>query len=278
MNPRRCAAALGSTSLVIAITACGPGPAIPNNASLRFVNPAAVTLNAGTAANVRISVTGSKAVISEAGRLPDGLTFREGQDGKAMLAGTIGSKAGGRYAVALTASSAGRHASQQLVLTVDQQPAFIPGDTSTMIAWTSKHNEIPVLATGYPAPALTETGHLQPGMSFRSIPGGAALISGSPGFIESPCTSHLTLRASNSSGSATMQTTVHLKNLRCAFGLSTILSLLKGTLQIGPKIFKYGKVAGQWIVQGGKKVGQFIFRRGNIVAVEEDLATAEEGE
>lgn len=279
---RRCAIVLVSASTLIAVSACGRGPsATPQesgHAALRFTNAVAATVTAGSESAIRIAVTDAKATISESGKMPAGMSFVVGKSGTATLIGNLPANTGGKYTVLLTASDSGRSVSQAFVLTVDQQPAFTPGDPHAIAAQTSSHNEFPILTTGYPAATVTSTGQLPSGISFQALHGGGALISGSPGFFESPCSSNITLRASNSTGTAVMHMTVDLKNLRCSLSLSTILSMVKGTLRVGPYIFKYGKVAGQWIVQNGQKVGKLIFRNGKVVAADAEVAAEEDPE
>lgn len=265
---------LGALTALVAVSACGSGgsPAAHTPTVLKFTNPSAATLTAGSPADIGISVTARGAVVRESGRMPDGLSFESKPGvGKALLVGRVGRAAGGRYDLDLTASDAGRRVSQRLIVTVDQSPAFSTGDPGSIVAWTGRKNEAPILATGYPVPTIAEAGQLQQGMSFQSLADGGALISGSPGVFESQCASQVTLIASNGTGvAATMSVTVNLKTVRCALTPSTVLSLIKNAFQIGPKLVIKGKVAGQWIVQKGQRVGQVISRNGKAIGADTD--------
>jgi hypothetical protein len=274
MRSRKPVAAFVAVAMLASVSACG-GNNPKSSTQLKFVTAAAAELAAGSTADVRIATNYPTAVVSDSGKSPVGLSFRPEARGSAELVGRLGAYSGGRYTLDLTARDGSRRVSQHLALTVEQAPAFLSGDAKSLVVWTARTNQIPILATGYPAPTISKLGQLQSGVSFRPILGGAALITGSPGYWESPCSSEVTLRASNSVGSATLNLTVSLKNLRCAISLSTALHLLQGAFRMGPNIIKGGKVVGQWVVQSGQKVGQFFNRGGQEVADVSDQAINE---
>ena len=266
---RRYLTCIVMSMVMVAAVACSSGhsPARkPGPPILNFTSATAATVGMGAAASLKISVTDPKATITEKGTLPNGLEFEGGAGGNAMISGVPQYGTGGRYAMSLIARDATRYVDQDYAVTVDQQPGFVKGDPREIVLATGSQIQYPFLTTGFPRPTVSLSGELQHGMVFKSIPGGAATISGSPGYLETPCVSDVTLTATNSAGSATLPVAVHLKNLRCAFFATLFHLLLHNALSIGQFVVRNGKSIGQWIVRSGKNIGKFVSRSGKTVA------------
>jgi hypothetical protein len=164
--------ASGSTAtLALAVTVTASGaPVITSGATAYF------TLNTGGA--FAVSTTGSPTpAITEVGALPAGLTFVDLGNGTALLSGTP--KATGTTTLTVTAANGiTPNATQTLTVIVGQGPAITSATSAT--ATTGKAFTFTVTATGYPTPALGETGALPAGVTFVGNSNGTATISGTP--------------------------------------------------------------------------------------------------
>jgi hypothetical protein len=141
--------------------------------------------------------------------LPSGVTFTDNGNGTATLAGTPAAGTGGTYTVCVNAANGvGSAATQNFTLTVNQTPVFTSGGSASFTAGTA--GTFTVTATGFPAPALTETGTLPGGLTFHDNGNGTATLSGTPA-ISSGGTYTLTFNASSSSGTATQSFTLTVK-------------------------------------------------------------------
>ncbi len=118
------------------------------------------------------------AAITETGALPTGLTFTDNGDGTATIAGTPAAGSGGSYPITITATNSAGTTTQSFVLTNAQAPTITSAATATFS--TGVLGSYQVTTTGYPAPAITETGALPLGMSFVDNGNGSATISGTP--------------------------------------------------------------------------------------------------
>ena len=97
------------------------------------------------------------AALSETGALPAGVTFVNNLDGTATLAGTPAVGSGGTYCLTITAANGvAPDATQTFTLTVDQAPAITSPRTPTFTAGTL--GTFAETTTGFPTPALSETG------------------------------------------------------------------------------------------------------------------------
>lgn len=141
--------------------------------------------------------------MTEAGALPQGLTWTDNGNGTATLAGTPGVGQGGVYHLTFTASNTGGTATQNFTLTVDQAPAITSAssDTAThgkaMTAFT-------FTSTGYPVPNVTHTGTIR-GLTYTNNGNGTATLAGTP---TTAGTYTLTITAKNSVGTATQTFTL----------------------------------------------------------------------
>jgi autotransporter-associated beta strand protein len=138
------------------------------------------TYAVGTADSFTVTTTGFPApALSESGALPGGVTFHDNGDGTARIAGTPAANTGGAYTVTLTAHNAvGSDATQVFTLTVDQPSAITSSPTHTATVGTP--DNFTITTTGFPKPALTETGALPTGLSFTDNGNGTATLAGTP--------------------------------------------------------------------------------------------------
>ncbi|MEO5625702.1 MAG: putative Ig domain-containing protein, partial [Dokdonella sp.] len=134
----------------------------------------ATSFTVGTAGTFTVTATGSPApTLSETGALPSGVTFNTGTG---VLAGTPAAGTGGTYAITFTATNGvGAPATQNFTLTIDEAPAITSANT---IAFTiGAAGTFNVTASGFPLPALSETGALPTGVTFNTATG---VLSGTP--------------------------------------------------------------------------------------------------
>jgi FG-GAP-like repeat/FG-GAP repeat len=133
--------------------------------------------------------------LTEKGALPTGLTFVDNGNGTALLSGTPAADTGGTYQLIVKAiNGVAANARQTLTIIVDQPPAITSNDALPLTV--SVHERFSVTTTGYPAPALIESGALPPGLSFLDLGNGAAALHGTPA-IGSGGRYDLTIKAKN---------------------------------------------------------------------------------
>jgi hypothetical protein len=157
-----------------------------------------------------VTTTGVPApAITESGTLPSGMTFTDNGDGTASLAGTAAAGTAGSYPITITASNGvGFPASQSFTLTIST--AASAPDITSDAADTETFGEpfsFTVDTSGYPAPKLTKTASLPPGVTFTDNGDGTATIAGTPA-KSAVGTYPLTLTAKNSAGTATQAFTL----------------------------------------------------------------------
>jgi hypothetical protein len=118
--------------------------------------------------------------LTETGTLPSGVTFTDNGDGTATLAGTPGADTGGSYPITITAANqVGSPATQSFTLVVNQAPAITSADSASAPVGSALDFE--VTTSGFPAPALFESGPLPTGVSFTDNGNGTATLAGTPG-------------------------------------------------------------------------------------------------
>ncbi len=159
----------------------------------------------GTAGAFAVTTTGSPTpAITETGTLPAGLTFVDQHNGTALLSGTP--TATGTTALTVTAANGNApNATQTLTVVVGQAPA-ITSATSTSFA-PGVAGSFSVTTTGYPAPALGETGTLPTGVTFVDNGNGTATLAGT---ATAGGTYPLTLTAVNGTGIITQAFTLNV--------------------------------------------------------------------
>jgi len=117
--------------------------------------------------------------LSISGALPAGVTFVDHGDGTATIAGTPAPATGGVYAVTIHATNGiDPDASAPFTLTVDQPPALAGPSSATFVEGRSSSDTF--TATGFPTPALSESGALPAGVTFVDNGDGTAALSGVP--------------------------------------------------------------------------------------------------
>lgn len=176
------------------------------NVAPLITSSATAAAGVGTAFSVTVTSTGSPLpALKESGNLPGGVTFTDNGDGTATLAGTPAAGSGGSYPLTITASNAAGSVVQNLTLGVAQAPAVTSATTAAFTTGTA--GTFAVTTSGYPAPALSESGTLPSGLTFKdngdgtgSLAGTAA--SGTGGGYP------VTITATSSAGTATAQVTV----------------------------------------------------------------------
>ena len=164
---------VGSEPIAIAIT-----PATVTRAPV-FTSRSAATAAYGAAFSFMVTTTGSPAPrISRTGRLPSGVRFTDHRNGTATISGTPSKATAGPYPLTLTARNTSGTATQAFTLSVTRAPALrkIP----TIRTRVRTPLRLTIGATGYPAPALAETGRLPDGLTFTDHGNGTATITGAP--------------------------------------------------------------------------------------------------
>jgi Putative Ig domain len=118
--------------------------------------------------------------LSESGGLPNGITFNDNGNGTATLSGTPAEGSGGSYPLTITASNGvGSPATQSFTLTVAESPTISSLTETTFVVGESGSFSV-ATSTGYPIPAIAETGNLPPGVSFTDNGNGNATLAGTP--------------------------------------------------------------------------------------------------
>jgi outer membrane protein assembly factor BamB len=108
-----------------------------------------------------------------------------------VLSGTPAATTGGTYNLTFTASNGiAPNATENFTLTVNQSPAIISANNSTFTVGTA--GSFTVISAGFPAPTLSESGTLPPGVTFNASTG---VLSGTP--TSTGSTYNLTFTASN---------------------------------------------------------------------------------
>jgi hypothetical protein len=198
---RSAAAAAAAAGLLGAAAACGAVPApAPAPRAPALTSPAAVTFTVGRPARFTIAASTARAALAASGALPAGLRLGPARRGELTLAGTPAAGAGGQYGIALTARDAAGSGAQLLTVTVDQAPQFT--SHPAISASTAAASSTAVTITGYPAAIITGAGALPAGMVLAALPGGTAVIYGTPRITGPGETRQITLTAVNAAGTA----------------------------------------------------------------------------
>ncbi|MFZ3264080.1 MAG: putative Ig domain-containing protein [Terriglobales bacterium] len=182
------------------------------------------TFTAGASNSFTVTTAGYPvSSLSEAGALPNGVTFTDNHNGTGTLSGNP--SAGGVYSISFTASNGiGSNAVQSFTLTVNQAPAITSANNTTLTVGTA--GSFTVSATGYPTPSLSETGALPSGVSFVDNHNGTATLSGTPsaGGLFS-----ITFTAQNGVGSPATQTFTLTVNQAAAITSASNKTFVTGT-------------------------------------------------
>jgi len=177
------AGATGSVTNAVSASGAGVSTTNSNTETIAIDVPPVITsgnsatFTVGTGGSFTVTTTGTPtAAISETGPLPTGVTFIDNGNGTATIAGTPAAGSGGPYFFTITANNGTTNANQIFTLTVNQAPAITSAAGTTFTAGT--FGIFTLTATGYPAPAFSETGALPPGVTISST----GVLSGTPAF------------------------------------------------------------------------------------------------
>ena len=163
-----------------------------------FTSASAATAAFGAAFTFTVTTTGDPAPrITKTGQLPSAVRFADNGDGTATISGTPGKAAAGVYPLALTARNKNGTATQAFTLTVTRAPAIRKIRTIRARAGAALH--LTLRASGYPAPALAESGPLPGGLTFTGNGNGTAVIAGTSA-AGSSGRYRITITATNASG------------------------------------------------------------------------------
>jgi hypothetical protein len=173
--------------------------AITVNQTSSFPGANNVTFTVGNAGTFTVTASGSPVpTLSETGTLPSGVTFNAATG---VLSGTPAPGTGGAYPITFTASNGvGSNATLNFMLAIDQSSAISSGNSTTFT--TGMAGTFAVTATGFPAPALSESGLLPSGVTFNA---GTGILSGTPA-AGTGGTYSITFTAHNGVGSNANQT------------------------------------------------------------------------
>jgi hypothetical protein len=196
----------------------GQAPAISSGASATFT--------VGAAGSFSVATTGFPAPsLTETGALPGGVSFVDNGNGTAKLSGTPAATTGGTYTITIKAHNGfGSDATQTFTLTVDQAPAITSASATTFSA--NAAGSFTVTSTGFPKPALTETGALPAGVTFLDNGNGTATLSGT---ASAQGTFAITITASNGVGSNATQAFTLTVNTAPAFTSANHATFTVGT-------------------------------------------------
>jgi Putative Ig domain len=185
----------GGTTTQSFVLTVGAKPAITTSATGTATDGAGFTFT--------VKTTGAPApALTEAGALPQGLSWTDNGNGTATLSGTPGVGQGGVYTLTFTAANSGGTAAQSFTLTVDQAPAITSAPTATMTH--GKAATFTFTSTGYPLASVTHTGTVR-GLTYTSNGNGTAALAGTPATAG---TYTLAITAKNSVGTVTQTFTL----------------------------------------------------------------------
>jgi YVTN family beta-propeller protein len=171
-----------------------------------FTSSSSATAAYGARFSFTVTTTGSPApTITSTGRLPTGVTFTDNTNGTATISGTPRNAAAGVYPLTLTARNTYGTATQAFILTVTRAPAI--QKIRTVRTRVGAALRLTIRATGYPAPALAESGPLAGGLTFTDNGNGTATIAGT---LAASSGGHypVTITATNTEGTATRHFTI----------------------------------------------------------------------
>jgi LmbE family N-acetylglucosaminyl deacetylase len=214
----KASSAAGSKTQVLTLTVSNPGvkPAISSGNAASFTT--------GTAGSFKVLSSGDPtAALTQTGELPSGVSFTDGGNGTAMIAGTPAASAAPAgssqaYPLTIKATNGAGSVSQGFTLTVTN-PGTGPSITSAASTsfTTGVEASFEITSTGAPAAVLTlDAGALPPGLAFSAKGNGRATISGTPtAAAAAPGTSQdypLALKAQSSVGSVKQDFTLTVVN------------------------------------------------------------------
>ena len=185
------------------------------------------TFAEGVAGAFDITAAGSPApTVSVSGALPSGVTVSIA-GGTARVSGTPAVGTAGTYPLTVTAVSGAATISETVQLVVVRRPVFT--SAATVRADPNVRLNFPITATGVPAPTITISGSLPPGLSFSGGQNGQALLSGTAWSFVSGRTYTVQLTATNAGGS-TVQSLQITVGAPPVFTSASTVSVRRGSL------------------------------------------------
>ncbi len=147
-----------------------------------FSSAGSVTAKAGHSFSFKVKTAGSptkyKSSLSESGRLPAGVSFKDKDNGTATLSGTPAATSGGLYVITLTAKDGDGTTTQAFVLTVKSSPVVT--SAVSVSATVGKPLSYTVRTAAAPAAALTVGGALPAGLLWVDHGNGTGTLAGVP--------------------------------------------------------------------------------------------------
>lgn len=200
-HSRRVPMLAAGASLVSIVAACGTSPAPAKPVAPTFTSVGTASFIIGKSGDFPITTTvprGSRARVTLAGKLPAGLTFSATKRG-AVLEGMPAAGTAGHYSLTVSVRDSGGRAAQLLAVTVMQVPRFTSDPSISVTA--GNFTKASVAVTGFPTATVTMSGALPAGLTFKVLPDGTAVISGTPAAPGSTENRTITLTAANGAGS-----------------------------------------------------------------------------
>ena len=205
-----------SGSVSNSVTVGGAGVASTSSNTDTFTIDVAPAITSASSTSFTVSAAGSFTVtttgtptpsLSYSGTLPTGVNFTDNGNGTATLAGTPAAGSGGAYPIIITAQNGTTpNATQNFTLTVDQGLIITSANKTTFTVGSP--GAFTVTTSGFPVPALSESGALPGGVTFTDNGNGTATLAGTasaPGSfpititaqngVSSPATQNFTLAA-----------------------------------------------------------------------------------
>ncbi len=151
------------------------------------------TFTVGSFGTFTVTATGFPApTLAENNPLPTGVTFTDNGNGTGTLSG-VPEGTGGQALIDFVATNGVNGANQDFTLTVDQSPSIT---SASRVTFSHLREEgFKIRTTGYPTPAISETGALPPGLIFKDEQDGIAQIKGRAAFAKGKYV--VTITASN---------------------------------------------------------------------------------
>jgi beta-glucosidase len=148
-------------------------------APLQFTSNPTTVIQAGGTGTFTVSTDSMPtATLTESGALPAGVTFTDNGDGTATIAGTVPS-ATGAFPITITAKNGvSPTVKQQFTLYVGNNPAITSSPSALLTVGSA--GSFTVATSGFPQPAITESGTLPTGVTFTDNGDGTATLAGTP--------------------------------------------------------------------------------------------------
>jgi hypothetical protein len=165
----------------------------------------AATFTVGTAGSFSVKTEAfPRATLTMSGALPAGVTFTPNTNGNGTLSGTPAVGTGKQYPLVFTAQNSVGTTTQNFTLTVREGPKITSPSSVSFTRNTA--SSFTITTTGWPAPTISRSGTLPPGVTF-SASSGTARLSGTP---TTAGTWTLTITAKNAVATVTQTLTIRV--------------------------------------------------------------------